>query len=55
MLIPVVEPVPKHQMWSWTTENKEAITASLADPRPSIEVKTSTQAAELAKKWADED
>lgn len=24
MLIPV-EPVPKHQMWAWTTESKEAI------------------------------
>jgi bifunctional DNA-binding transcriptional regulator/antitoxin component of YhaV-PrlF toxin-antitoxin module len=52
MLIPV-EPVPKHQMWAWTQESKEAIAASLADPRPSIEVKTPKQAAALAKRWTD--
>ncbi|MEW6594819.1 MAG: AbrB/MazE/SpoVT family DNA-binding domain-containing protein [Thermodesulfobacteriota bacterium] len=52
MLIPV-EPVPKHQMWAWTPENKEAIAASLADPRPSLEVKTAKQAAALAKRWSD--
>lgn len=53
MLIPV-EPVPKHQMWAWTMESKEAIAASLADPRPSIEVETLEQAAALARRWADE-
>ena len=54
ILIPV-EAVPKHQMWAWTVENKDAITASLADPRPSIEVETPEQVAELAKRWADAD
>jgi hypothetical protein len=53
MLIPI-EPVPKHQLWAWTTEAKQAISASLADPRPSIEVSTSRQAAVVAKRWADE-
>ncbi|OIP51075.1 MAG: AbrB family transcriptional regulator [Deltaproteobacteria bacterium CG_4_10_14_3_um_filter_60_8] len=53
MLIPV-EPVPKHQMWAWTTESKLAITASLADPRPSRVIETPEQAAALAKRWAGE-
>ena len=53
MLIPV-EPVPKHQLWAWTTEVKEAISSSLADPRPSVEVKTAKQAKEVAARWADE-
>ncbi len=54
ILIPV-EAVPKHQMWAWTVESKDAITASLADPRPSIEVETPEQVAELAKRWANAD
>lgn len=54
ILIPV-EPIPKHQLWAWTAETKEAITASLTDPRPSIEVKTAKQAAAVAKRWAGED
>lgn len=54
MLVPV-EPVPKHQMWAWTAENKEAIAASLADPRPSIEVETPEQAVTLATRWTDAD
>ena len=54
MLIPV-EPVPKHQMWAWTTENKEAIAASLSDPRPSIAVETPAQADMLAKRWTGAD
>ena len=53
MLIPV-EPVPKHQLWAWTSEAKQAISASLGDPRPSIEVTTSKQAADVAKRWTDE-
>ncbi len=54
MLIPV-EPIPRHQLWAWTTENKEAITASLADPRHSINVKTAKQVGDVAKRWAGED
>ena len=54
MLIPV-EPIPRHQLWAWTTETKEAITASLADPRPSISVKSAKDAAAIAKRWAGED
>ena len=53
MLIPI-EPVPKHQLWAWTTEAKQAISASLADPRHSIEVDSATQAADVAKRWAGE-
>jgi len=54
MLIPV-EPVPRHQLWAWTTETKEAITASLADPRPSLTVQTAKEAETVAKRWAGED
>lgn len=54
MLIPV-EAVPKHQMWAWTTESKEAIAASLADPRPSMAIETPAQADALAKRWTSAD
>ena len=54
ILIPV-EPIPRHQLWAWTAETKEAITASLADPRPSISVKSAKDAAAIAKRWAGED
>jgi bifunctional DNA-binding transcriptional regulator/antitoxin component of YhaV-PrlF toxin-antitoxin module len=54
MLIPV-EPIPRHQLWAWTTETKDAITASLTDPRPSIAVKSAKQADAVAKRWAGED
>ena len=54
ILIPV-EPIPRHQLWAWTTETKEAISASLADPRPSISVKSAKETAAIAKRWASED
>ena len=54
ILIPI-EPVPRHQLWAWTTETKEAITASLNDPRPSITVESAKQAAAVAKRWTGED
>ena len=54
ILIPV-EPIPRHQLWAWTTETKEAISASLTDPRPSISVKSAKEAAAVAKRWAGED
>ena len=54
ILIPV-EPIPRHQLWAWTTETKEAITASLTDPRSSIVVKTAKQADAVAKRWSGED
>lgn len=53
MLIPV-EPVPRHQLWAWTTDVKQAISASLADPRPSIVVETPDSANDLAKRWSGE-
>lgn len=54
ILIPV-EPIPKHQLWAWTVENKQAISASIADPRSSIAVDTTAQAKDIAKRWAGED
>jgi hypothetical protein len=53
MLIPV-EPIPKHQLWAWTADAKEAISTSLTDPRPSLEVSTLEQATVIAKRWSDE-
>jgi len=54
ILIPVV-PVPCHQLWAWTAESKQAITASLADQRPSEVVETPEQADAIAARWTDED
>jgi len=54
ILIPV-EPVPKHQLWAWTAETKEAITAALSDPRPSIVAESTEEAEKIAKRWAGED
>ena len=54
MLIPV-EAVPKHQMWAWTTESKEAIAASLSDPRPSMAIETPVQTDTLVKRWTSAD
>jgi bifunctional DNA-binding transcriptional regulator/antitoxin component of YhaV-PrlF toxin-antitoxin module len=54
ILIPV-EPIPRHQLWAWTTETKEAITTSLTDPRPSMSVKSAKEAAAVAKRWTGED
>ncbi|MDD2734984.1 MAG: AbrB/MazE/SpoVT family DNA-binding domain-containing protein [Desulfuromonadaceae bacterium] len=53
MLIPI-EPVPKHQLWAWTTEAKQAISASLTDPRPSTVVENAEDAAKLAARWSGE-
>lgn len=54
LLVPV-EPIPRHQLWAWTTETKEAIAASLSDPRPSVVVETVKDAAAMAKRWSGED
>ena len=54
ILIPV-EPIPRHQLWAWTTETKEGISASLTDPRPSTSVKSAKEAAATAKRWGGED
>jgi AbrB family looped-hinge helix DNA binding protein len=53
VLVPI-EPVPRHQLWAWTAESKAAITAALADPRPSTVVETAKAAKETAKRWAGE-
>lgn len=54
MLIPV-EPVPKHQLWAWTAEDKQAISASLTDPRPSVVVESTGDARKVAVRWSGED
>jgi len=54
VLVPV-EPVPRHQLWAWTAESKEAIVASLTDPRPSIVVESEKEASAVADRWAHED
>jgi len=54
MLIPI-EPVPKHQLWAWTAESKQTISASLADPRPSTVVASAKDAENVATRWSGED
>ena len=54
ILVPI-EAVPRHQLWAWTTETKDAITRSLIDPRPSVEIKTARQADKVGKRWTGED
>jgi bifunctional DNA-binding transcriptional regulator/antitoxin component of YhaV-PrlF toxin-antitoxin module len=54
MLIPV-EPIPRHQLWAWTAETKEAITASLTDPRPSISAGSAKEIQAVVKRWTGED
>lgn len=54
ILIPV-EPVPRHQLWAWTSEIKSAVSASLNDPRTSTRVETAEQAEDIAKRWAGAD
>lgn len=53
MLIPV-EAVPRHQMWAWTPEVKQAVSASLTDPRPSAVIETVEQASAAAIRWTNE-
>jgi len=53
MIIPV-EPVPRHQMWAWTAESKQNISASLADPRPSLAITTPEDAETVADRWSRE-
>ena len=54
LLIPV-EPVPRHQLWAWTVETKEAISRSLTDTRPSETVETAEEAETVANRWSGED
>jgi bifunctional DNA-binding transcriptional regulator/antitoxin component of YhaV-PrlF toxin-antitoxin module len=54
VLVPV-EPVPRHQLWAWTAEAKQAIVASLTDPRPSEVVESPDQASAVADRWSRED
>ncbi|MBI5484557.1 MAG: AbrB/MazE/SpoVT family DNA-binding domain-containing protein [Deltaproteobacteria bacterium] len=53
MLIPI-EPVPKHQLWAWTADAKQTVSASLSDPRPSTVVESVEDAAKLATRWTCE-
>ena len=54
VLVPVV-PIPRHQLWAWTAESKQAIVASLVDPRPSEVVGSPAQASAIASRWTHED
>jgi len=54
MLIPI-EPVPKHQLWAWTSEAKQAISASLSDSRPPEVIESAEDAVKIAARWSDED
>lgn len=51
MLIPV-EAVPKHQLWAWTADAKETISASLTDPRPSTALESAEETKKVAARWS---
>ena len=53
IIIPV-EAVPRYQMWAWTTDSKQKISASLADPRPSAVIETVQEAEAVADRWTNE-
>jgi bifunctional DNA-binding transcriptional regulator/antitoxin component of YhaV-PrlF toxin-antitoxin module len=55
IILTPMEPIPRHQLWAWSTDTKEAITASLTDPCSSIVVKTAKEADTVAKRWSGED
>jgi len=50
-----VMPVPLHQLWAWTAEAKQAIVASLTDPRASEVVENPAQASAVAYRGSHED
>jgi hypothetical protein len=53
LLVPVAA-IPKHQLWAWTPEVRQAIQDSLADPAPSIEIETPGDLQNVMKRWPDE-
>jgi bifunctional DNA-binding transcriptional regulator/antitoxin component of YhaV-PrlF toxin-antitoxin module len=53
IIIPV-EAVPRHQMWAWTSDSKQKISASLADPRPSAVIATIQEVEAVADRWTNE-
>jgi len=53
LLVPVAA-IPKHQLWAWSPESREAIDASLSDSRASEIVESSEEAQKVANRWSDE-
>jgi bifunctional DNA-binding transcriptional regulator/antitoxin component of YhaV-PrlF toxin-antitoxin module len=50
MLVPMLL-IPRHQAWAWTAENRKKIAESIADPRPSIVIKSKRDLDKLAQEW----
>jgi len=53
LVIPVVM-IPKHQLWAWTPETREAIANSLSDPRASVVADSEADVERIAARWERE-
>jgi bifunctional DNA-binding transcriptional regulator/antitoxin component of YhaV-PrlF toxin-antitoxin module len=54
LLIPV-EAIPRHQLWAWTVESKQAVSRSLEDQRPPLVIENAQEAEAIGKRWSGED
>ena len=48
LIVPIVA-IPKHQLWAWKPEVLDRVAASMADPRPSRQVKSKEDLVALAR------
>lgn len=53
LLVPVAA-IPKHQLWAWTPDVRQAIHDSLVDPALSIDIETPEDLENVMKRWPDE-
>jgi hypothetical protein len=55
MIVTPVVTIPKHQLWSWTPETREAVAASLSDSRASVVAESQADVERIASGWERED
>jgi bifunctional DNA-binding transcriptional regulator/antitoxin component of YhaV-PrlF toxin-antitoxin module len=51
LLIPV-ETIPRHQLWAWTVESKQAVSQSLGDRRPPRVIENAEEAEAVGNQFA---
>lgn len=54
MMVTPIEAVPRHQLWAWTADVKQAVLASLSDPNPSSVVETDADVQQITDRWTHE-
>ena len=54
LLVPVAA-IPKHQLWAWEPETRNAAAESLADLRPSTVVESAGDVETVVGRWSHED